>query len=82
MINHWHREMKRQGSKSISQQIEDVSEQEASVVTSKNKKISDRELKRIAKRVDDLYRMFPSKMADSLHKKYQKEVRKKIQKNL
>ena len=89
MIHHWNREIKRQGSasrtrslKNISQQIEEVSEQEASIVTSKSRKISDQELKKIAKRVDDLYRTFPANMADSLHKKYQKQVQKKIQKNI
>lgn len=89
MIYKWNKEMKRQGSskrssnrKQIMNQIDDVSTQEARVVSSNSNSITSKQMVKIAKKVDDLYHTFPSEMYESYHKIYEKELVKKIKSHL
>ncbi len=87
MINHWNKEIKRQGSRStgkrshkdLKQQIKKVADQEVFLVTSAGEKGLDK-IKRtvLAQSIDDLYNSFPMPMVSTLHDEYEREVKKGI----
>lgn len=85
MIYTWNKEIKRQGSASryasrrrLLDHIEKVSDLEVSTITSGKGNITDKDRKKVAKQIDDLYSSFPRQMADVFHDVYEKEVKKKV----
>ena len=86
MLNHWNKEIKRQGSRSlrsnkgIREKIKEVAEQEVQMVTMANQnKITQPQRQKLAKTIDDLYDTFPVPMFGTLHEEYEKTVKKGIQ---
>jgi hypothetical protein len=85
MLDHWNKELKRQGSRSvrsnkgIREQIKKVAQQEVDVITSADKnKVTQSQRQSLAKSIDDLYETFPIPMFSTLHDEYEKEVKKGI----
>ena len=85
MIYTWNKEIKRQGSASrypsrrkLLDQIDRVSELEVDTITSGKGSLSDKERKKVAKQIDDLYSSFPRQMTDVFHDVYERQVKKKM----
>lgn len=85
MLDHWNKELKRQGSRSvrsnkgIREQIKKIAQQEVDIITAANKKkVSQTKRQQLAKSIDDLYESFPIPMFSTLHEEYEKEVKKGI----
>ena len=85
MLDHWNKELKRQGSRSlrgnkgIREKIKEVANSEVEMVTSaKQSKITSPQRQEIAKSIDDLYDTFPIPMFSAFHEEYEKEVKKGI----
>ena len=85
MIYTWNKEIKRQGSatrhmsrRKLLDRIEEVSDLEVNTITSGEGKVKDRERKKVAKQIDELYSSFPRQMTDVFHDVYEKEVKKKV----
>ena len=85
MLDHWNKELKRQGSRSvrsnkgIREQIQKVAQKEVEMVTNADKtKITQGQRQSLAKSIDDLYETFPIPMFSTLHDEYEKAVKKGI----
>jgi len=85
MLDHWNKELKRQGSKSvrntkgIREQIQKVAQQEVEMITSADKKnITHEQRISLAQQIDSLYDLFPIPMFSTLHDEYEREVKKGI----
>jgi len=85
MLDHWNKELKRQGSKNVKgnkgirDQIQKVAKQEVEFITGANdNKITQPQRQALAKSIDDLYDTFPIPMFSTLHDEYEREVKKGI----